>query len=280
MPWSAPSVIELRIAFVHAVRTAKRPLAVACRDFRISRKTGYKWLARFALVCGTDVTMARAWNVLWNVFGEYGLPDAILCDNAFGSLGPGVSWFEARLMRLDVRVVHGRPYHPPDPGQGRAIPRHARSRDLPTTSPRQPRPLPGRIGTVATRRLQRDPAPRGSGRRRARYSLATLRTTSSRQTAHRRIPRRHRDPQSLHGRRCPLALCENPGRPRADRRIRPHRRNRQPREPLVWNPPHSTNTGGPTPDRRTTINSSSVTYVPATRATYVPALNTTRTLAT
>ena len=47
MPWSAPSVIELRIAFVHAVRTAKRPLAAACRDFRISRKTGYKWLARF-----------------------------------------------------------------------------------------------------------------------------------------------------------------------------------------------------------------------------------------
>ena len=47
MPWSAPSVIELRIAFVHAVRTAKRPLATACRDFRISRKTGYKWLARF-----------------------------------------------------------------------------------------------------------------------------------------------------------------------------------------------------------------------------------------
>ena len=117
MPWSAPSVIELRIAFVHAVRTAKRPLAVACRDFRISRKTGYKWLARFALVCGTDVTMARAGNVLGNVFGEYGLPDAILCDNAFGSWGPGVSWFEARLMRLDVRVVHGRPYHPQTQGK-------------------------------------------------------------------------------------------------------------------------------------------------------------------
>src|SRR5438309_9192153 len=47
MPWSTPSVSELRTAFVHAVRTAKRPVATACRDFRISRKTAYKWLARF-----------------------------------------------------------------------------------------------------------------------------------------------------------------------------------------------------------------------------------------
>jgi len=238
MPWSTPSVSELRTAFVHAVRTAKRPVATACRDFRISRKTAYKWLARFdaqeplgdrsrkpahsptrssealenavlavreeygwgprkivaylrnhhqpappvrtaaailhrhgrstptppparedlqrfersepnqlwqldfkgfievarqrvypltvlddhsrfllALACGHDVTMTRAWNVLWSVFGEYGLPDAILCDNAFGSWGPGVSWFEAQLMRLAIRVVHGRPYHPQTQGK-------------------------------------------------------------------------------------------------------------------------------------------------------------------
>src|SRR5215203_399294 len=70
-----------------------------------------------ALGCGEDVTMARAWNVLWNVFGEYGLPEAILCDNAFGSCGLGVSWFEARLMRLGVRVTHGRPHHPQTQGK-------------------------------------------------------------------------------------------------------------------------------------------------------------------
>lgn len=238
MPWSAPRVIDLRTAFVHAVRTAKRPLAVACREFRISRKTGYKWLARFdaqqtlgdrsrkpmhsprrssealenavlavreqfgwgprkivahlrnqnlphppvrtaaailrrhgrvaapappepdelqrferpqpnqlwqidfkgyvevarrkvfpltvlddhsrfllAIPCGHNVTMARAWDDLWNVFGEYGLPDAILCDNAFGTWGPGISWFEARMMRLGIRVAHGRPYHPQTQGK-------------------------------------------------------------------------------------------------------------------------------------------------------------------
>jgi transposase InsO family protein len=237
MPWSTNTVSELRLAFVHAVRTAGRSVTQAAQDFGISRKTAYKWLARFdaqqpltdqstrpqhspartseqleaavlavrdqhgwgprkivaylrnqnqptipartaaavlqrhkriahqplaevadqrfersepnqlwqvdfkgyvevarkkvypltvlddhsrfllALGCGEDVTMARAWNVLWNVFGEYGLPEAILCDNAFGSSGRGVSWFEARLMRLGVRVTHGRPYHPQTQGK-------------------------------------------------------------------------------------------------------------------------------------------------------------------
>jgi len=70
-----------------------------------------------ALRCGEDVTMARAWNALWDVFAEYGLPEAILCDNAFGSCGLGVSWFEARLMRLGVRATHGRPHHPQTQGK-------------------------------------------------------------------------------------------------------------------------------------------------------------------
>jgi transposase InsO family protein len=237
MPWGTNTVSELRTAFVHAVRTAKRPVAAAARDFKISRKTAYKWLALFdaqqpltdasrrpksspartsealesavlavrdqhgwgprkivaylvnqnqptvpartaaailqrhkriaigpapevadqrferarpnelwqvdfkgyvevarrkvypltvlddhsrfllALECGDNVTMAQAWKVLWNVFGEYGLPEAILCDNAFGSSGPGVSWFEGRLMRLGIRACHGRPYHPQTQGK-------------------------------------------------------------------------------------------------------------------------------------------------------------------
>lgn len=237
MPWSTTTVSELRTAFVHAVRTAGRSVTQAAKDFHISRKTAYKWLARFdqqqpladasrrpkhsptrtsdqleaavlavrdrhgwgprkiaaylantdqptlpartvaavlrrhnritrepapevaelrferpepnqlwqvdfkgyvevarkkvypltvlddhsrfllALGCGEDVTMARAWNVLWNVFEEYGLPEEILCDNAFGSSGMGVSWFEARLMRLGVRATHGRAYHPQTQGK-------------------------------------------------------------------------------------------------------------------------------------------------------------------
>jgi transposase InsO family protein len=241
MPWSAPTVSELRTAFAHAVRTAGQSVSQAARDFGISRKTAYKWLARFdqkrplhnqsrkphrspnqtpqmledavlavrdqygwgprkihafltnnhkptppirtiadilrrhqraacpptseptdcqrfervqpnqlwqldfkgytevtrqkvypltilddhsrfllALHPCTDLTMKTAWDVLWNTFGEYGLPEAILCDNAFGTNFPhlpGVSWFESRLLRLGIRPVHGRPYHPQTQGK-------------------------------------------------------------------------------------------------------------------------------------------------------------------
>lgn len=239
MPWSTNTVSELRTAFVHAVRTANRSVSQAAKDFGISRKTAYKWLARFdaqqplgdrsrkphrsptrtgdpleaavlavrdrfgwgprkivaylhnhnqptvptrtaaailqrhkritdrrapepadqrferpepnqlwqvdfkgyaeverrkvypltvlddhsrfllALRPCTDLTMSTAWAVLWEVFGEYGLPEAILCDNAFGNPrpAPGVSWFEARLLRLGVRPIHGRPYHPQTQGK-------------------------------------------------------------------------------------------------------------------------------------------------------------------
>src|SRR5580700_8505822 len=47
MPWSTPLVSELRTAFVHAVRTAGRSVTQAACDYGISRKTAYKWLARF-----------------------------------------------------------------------------------------------------------------------------------------------------------------------------------------------------------------------------------------
>ena len=241
MPWSTTTVSELRTAFVHAVRTAGRPVAAAARDFGISRPTAYKWLARhdagqplsdrsrrptrspartadaleaavlavrdrygwgprkivayladhgrptppartaaailrrhhrvtpaptprppadqrferaqpnqlwqldfkgwleidrarihpltvlddhsrflLALRACPDQTYARTWDVLWGVFGEYGLPEELLCDNAFGSHGrpaPGISWFEARLIRLGVRPLHGRPYHPQTQGK-------------------------------------------------------------------------------------------------------------------------------------------------------------------
>jgi transposase InsO family protein len=240
MPWSTPHVSELRTAFVHAVRTAGQSVTQAANDYGVSRKTAYKWLARFdqqislqdrsrkphrsprqtpdalegavlavrdqfgwgprkihayltnrgqptpairtiaqilsrhlrvvppatlpsdfqrfersqpnelwqldfkgwievartriapltilddhsrfllALRPCTDLTMKTAWNVLWDVFGEYGLPETILCDNAFGSNFshlPSISWFESRLLRLGIRPTHGRPYHPQTQGK-------------------------------------------------------------------------------------------------------------------------------------------------------------------
>ena len=68
-----------------------------------------------------DVTMATAWSVLWDVMGTVGLPEQVLCDNAFATMGTaspaGVSWFESRLLRLGVGCSHGRPYHPQTQGK-------------------------------------------------------------------------------------------------------------------------------------------------------------------
>jgi transposase InsO family protein len=67
-----------------------------------------------------DKTMATAFNILWDLFAEVGLPDAILSDNAFNTAGisaPGLSWFDSRLIRLGIRPTHGRPYHPQTQGK-------------------------------------------------------------------------------------------------------------------------------------------------------------------
>lgn len=68
-----------------------------------------------------DVTMASAWSVLWNVFEQVGLPEQLLCDNAFSTMGTsrpaGISWFDAQLIRAGVRPSHGRAYHPQTQGK-------------------------------------------------------------------------------------------------------------------------------------------------------------------
>jgi len=58
--------------------------------------------------------MASVWQVLWPLWGEVGLPEAVLSDNGFAPRGPaehGLSWLEARLLRLRIKVLHGRAYH-------------------------------------------------------------------------------------------------------------------------------------------------------------------------
>ncbi len=60
------------------------------------------------------------WPVLWQAFGEYGLPECILCDNGDGfnntqSLGP--TPFQARLWRLGIETLHGRICHPQTQGK-------------------------------------------------------------------------------------------------------------------------------------------------------------------
>ena len=77
----------------------------------------------------TDLTMNTAWNVLWDVFHRAGLPEQILCDNAFNARGnfrpAGLSWFDSRLVRLGIQPSHGRPYHPQTQGKVEALHRSA-----------------------------------------------------------------------------------------------------------------------------------------------------------
>jgi hypothetical protein len=79
-----------------------------------------RYLLAAELTC--DKTMASAWEILWELFGAVGLPEAALCDNAFAAIGGphgavGLSWFDARLIRLGVRPGHGRPHHPQTQGK-------------------------------------------------------------------------------------------------------------------------------------------------------------------
>ncbi|MBY0307119.1 MAG: IS481 family transposase, partial [Phycisphaerales bacterium] len=67
-----------------------------------------------------ELSMAAAWDVLWGVFAEAGLPLAVLSDNAFGSRRERprtLSWFDSRLIRPGITPLHGRPYHPQTQGK-------------------------------------------------------------------------------------------------------------------------------------------------------------------
>lgn len=67
-----------------------------------------------------DHQLETFWPVIWDVFGEYGLPQAILTDNEnglFASHRQGVTRWTARLWRLGIRHPRGRPYHPQTQGK-------------------------------------------------------------------------------------------------------------------------------------------------------------------
>jgi hypothetical protein len=72
-------------------------------------------LSRVAAATGVLV-----FDALWKTFGEYGLPQAILSDNehCFNCrYSKGPSYLEARLWRLGIDTLHGRPRHPQTQGK-------------------------------------------------------------------------------------------------------------------------------------------------------------------
>lgn len=48
MPWTE-TVIMQRLEFIRAIQNSGESFSAVCRQFKISRKTGYKWLNRFQL---------------------------------------------------------------------------------------------------------------------------------------------------------------------------------------------------------------------------------------
>jgi transposase InsO family protein len=68
--------------------------------------------------CGRE-TMREVKPLLERAFGTYGLPSAILCDNGapWGDPTGSFTKFEIWLMRLGVKVYHGRPRHPQTQGK-------------------------------------------------------------------------------------------------------------------------------------------------------------------
>lgn len=65
-----------------------------------------------------DKGLESTWSSLWAFFGRWGLPDAILSDNAHLFAGhDGPSQLESRLIRLGIKVLHGRVGHPQTQGK-------------------------------------------------------------------------------------------------------------------------------------------------------------------
>jgi transposase InsO family protein len=52
MPWKTSSLLEARQRFIHAAVRGLKSVAQLCREARISRKTGFKWLHRFRTAGG------------------------------------------------------------------------------------------------------------------------------------------------------------------------------------------------------------------------------------
>jgi transposase InsO family protein len=71
------------------------------------------------IACG-DETLITVRNNLTSLFNRYGLPRAMLSDNGSpwgGSGADGYTALEVWLMRLGIRLYHGRAYHPQTQGK-------------------------------------------------------------------------------------------------------------------------------------------------------------------
>jgi transposase InsO family protein len=94
----------------------KGPLEIARRRYQPLAVIDDHSRYCLCFTAAADKSTQTTWSILWDLFGEVGLPAALLCDNAF-SAPIGLSDFDQRLVRLGIRPIHGRPYHPQTQGK-------------------------------------------------------------------------------------------------------------------------------------------------------------------
>ena len=99
MPWKKCNRMHERLRFVARLLDGKK-MAVVCREFAISRKTGYK---------------------IFNRYKEFGLPAAISTDNGIPFSSPHALFALSRLsvwwLRLGIAIERIMPGHPQQNGR-------------------------------------------------------------------------------------------------------------------------------------------------------------------
>jgi transposase InsO family protein len=90
-----------------------------CPYWPLSVLDDHSWFL-LGLSALADKRIPTVLSMLWEVFGEYGLPEAILTDNGDGFndwQAKGPTRFEAQLWLLGIRTLHGRCRHPQTQGK-------------------------------------------------------------------------------------------------------------------------------------------------------------------
>src|SRR5258708_6541450 len=120
MPWKEETVVSIREEFVLKALEPNTNLAALCREFGVSRKTGYKWLDRYD--SGGDLTrwdpltgrdqrsrfvfavhvcrspqLEEALQLFERLFELYGIPERILTDNGTPFVAPSSRFGLTRL---------------------------------------------------------------------------------------------------------------------------------------------------------------------------------------
>ena len=60
MPWKELKPMDLKVMFIADYLSQKHSLSQLCRDYEVSRKTGYKWIRhKMGTKMGTDLFSSR-----------------------------------------------------------------------------------------------------------------------------------------------------------------------------------------------------------------------------